>query len=482
MGRPKISHQAILCLAIPLLSIFLHWKVFPLDLMSIHVWRQTQTQSNIVNFYEEDFNIFNPRRNERGSGDGIFRMEFPIMQWGFAGLHRIFGESIVVSRIASFVLGLCTVLGMYFLLWHCFRRRYLAMLGAWCFNFSPAFYYYTVNPLPDNFALCCGVWGLSFFFAWQRKPNWGAAALVAIFLSLSTLAKLPFILYAVLPFSYLLRNVRHWKMILAMLSLQIFPLLWYLQVIPQWKGNGIVQGLLSAEQDWWQLLDYFQHNVISTLPELLINYAATPFFLAGIYYTFRNKIYQRKRFPELLLTLLALLAFFLFELNMIAKIHDYYLFPFFPFIFMLVSYGAWQLWQTQQQKWRAFILLACLLVPLTCTLRMTSRWNPAQPGFNRDLLTHKTALRAAVPKDALCVVGNDDSHYIFLYYIDKKGWGFTGDALTATMLDEMIAQGAGYLYTDSRVVDQDPEIKKRLAKLVLSKGTIQIYRLQKLKS
>ena len=80
--------KIIALVAIPLVSILLHWNVFQMDLVSIHVWRQTQTQNTIQSFHEEDFNLFNPRQNHRGSGDGILRMEFPIMQWIFAGFYK----------------------------------------------------------------------------------------------------------------------------------------------------------------------------------------------------------------------------------------------------------------------------------------------------------------------------------------------------------------------------------------------------------
>jgi hypothetical protein len=49
-------------------------------------------------------------------------------------------------------------------------------------------------------------------------------------------------------------------------------------------------------------------------------------------------------------------------------------------------------------------------------------WDKDSPGFNKDLLTYWDELREAVPKNTLCVAGNDISSFIFFYYIDKKGW------------------------------------------------------------
>lgn len=70
-----------------IVSFLMHYKHFSKDLMSIHVWTQTQTQSTINSFYEEDFNILNPRRNDRGDTAGFLRMEFPLMQWTVAASY-----------------------------------------------------------------------------------------------------------------------------------------------------------------------------------------------------------------------------------------------------------------------------------------------------------------------------------------------------------------------------------------------------------
>ena len=117
MKIPFSKIKILTLFAIPIVSIFLHWKVFTLDLVSIHVWRQTQTQTQntIQSFHEEDFNLFNPRQNRRGSADGIMRMEFPIMQWIFAGFYKVFGNHLIIGRLLSLLIGLLSVLGIYFL-------------------------------------------------------------------------------------------------------------------------------------------------------------------------------------------------------------------------------------------------------------------------------------------------------------------------------------------------------------------------------
>ncbi len=472
-------------LSIILISFLMHFKHFSKDLMSVHVWRQTQTQSTIINFYEEDMNIFNPRRNLRGNGDGIFRMEFPLMQWLVAGGYKIGGNHIEITRGFMFLMGLFSVCGIYFLSLQLFQKEELALIGAWTFNFSPCFYYYTINPLPDNMALCCTIWGMGLFFSWYKNERTSHLILSGILLSIGALCKLPFIIYFIIPVVYFGRKVFQkeittslFQRVISTFIWAIFPLSWYAWVIPQWKGNPVVEGMLNNQVSVSTLLDYAQHHLLITLPEQLLNYAAIPFFITGFYYLFKRKAYQDHRFLLIVACCGVVLFYFLFELNAIAKVHDYYLFPFYPLLFLLVAYGGYHLLLSKRRFIRYASLSLLMIIPLTCYLRMDGRWNPNKPGFNKDLWTYKTELRTAVPKDALVVVGNDVSQFIFFYYIDKKGWGFNNDDLTANQLKNMIQTGAQYLYTDSKTITNQPAIQQQLKELIIERGSIQVYSLK----
>jgi hypothetical protein len=473
----------IIALLIILISVAMHFNHFNKDLIGMHVWRQTQTQATINSFYKEDFNILHPKKNDRGNGDGIFRMEFPLMQWGVACLYKVFGDHLIISRVCMFIIGLLSVFGMYHLLKSIFLNEQLALIGAWAFNFSPCFYYYTINPLPDNLALCSGIWGLAFFFYWIQNHKTYELLLAGVFLSIATLCKLPFILYYVVPFVYFVQHLVKNKLSLkffsnfSMLFLWVvFPLSWYLMVIPEWRGNGVVNGVLDNRISLSTFLDYAQHNLISTLPELLINYAALPFFIAGLYFCRLKNVYKHKFFPMFLALSCALLIYFFFEINMIAKVHDYYLFPFYPVLFMLVAYGAYRFMQ-KGNRIKNVTLFLIVILPITAYARMHKRWDMESPGFNKDLLIYKNDLRSIVPGNELCIAGSDVSHFIFLYYIDKKGWTVAED-LSAVQMKQMISEGARYFYSDNQNVDTREDIIPFLDELVFQKGSFKVYRLK----
>ncbi len=483
MGRIK----PLLFILIPVLSLCMHWHVFKTDLIGIHVWRQTQTQTVIDNFAKEDFNILNPRVNDRGNGDGIFRMEFPIMQWLYACFYKVFGNHLIITRILSFITGLFSVWGMYKLVKAAFKNETMALIGAWCFNFSPVFYYYTLNPLPDNFALCMAIWGMAYFFKWTAENKNSLLLWSAIFLSLATLAKLPFVVYLGAIAAYFIQGLVVKKLNIknvlapALLFALCFvaPALWYLNVVGTWYNNGIVEGVLTTtKNDFSTLIDIMQFNLISSMPELLVNYGSLLFFLAGFWFMVKNKTYKNNMFITFLCWGISVLLYFFFEMNMIAKTHDYYLFPFLPLLFVLVAYGAWQLMNQKAKALKVISVIALCALPVTAYLRIDHRWNTVDPGFNENLLNYKTELINAAPDNALCIVGNDESPYIFLYYLNKKGWTFNNDRLPADTLKAMINRGAKYLYSDSRKVDGDSLIKPHLDKLVMQKGTINVYSLK----
>ena len=347
----KKTLRNIILLAIVVISTLMHFKHFSKDLMSIHVWRQTQTQSTIINFYEEDMNILNPRRNDRGDTDGIYRMEFPLMQWLVACQYKVFGNHLIITRIFMFIIGLLSILGLYKLLDALFHNIIVSVIGAWAFNFSPSFYYYTVNPLPDNLALCCSVWGIALFFMWYNNNKMIHLILSGLLLSIGALCKLPFIIYYIIPLVYFTSLIikrgffkKIFFQLLGAFSFSLFPLVWYISVIPHWHGNVIIKGILDDKLSITRLFDYYQHTLISTLPELLLNYGSLVFFLAGFYFLFKKKSFRDPKFLLLLSLSILVLIYYLFEANAVGKIHDYYLFPFFPLLFILVSYGAYNLY------------------------------------------------------------------------------------------------------------------------------------------
>lgn len=486
-SRPLVDfikkHSNYILLLLPIVSLVLHFHVLPLDLIGIHVWRQTETQTTINNFFREDMNILNPRNNEFPEAGRLHRMELPIMQWLFALVYKAFGYHIIISRMLSFVIGLCSVWGIYRLIDTVSGRREIATIGAWAFNFSPVFYYYTVNPSPDNMALCGGIWSLAWFCAYAKRGGMRAILFCALFLSLATLCKLPFIIYGAFMATYLLRALikqelapGHFTTIVGIFLLCLLPAVaWYAWVMPGWV-IGAVRGIADQSMNHPDLTGVMVGTVVSVLPELLINYASLLFFITGFYVVYKHKLYSRALFLPFAVTGLVVIFYFLFEMNIIDLVHDYYMFPFLPFLFILVAYGAAYLLQKRSYtKWLAMLCLVAL--PLTAFLRIDTRWDVKDPGFTPAYLKHRDELRKLTPRDALCIVGYDDSHYILLYYIDRKGWAFDKATFNIGFIDHCLYHGADYIFLDEAAyaaVSASPHLGEK----IFDKDGLMVYKLK----
>ncbi len=462
------------------ISFLLHFHALNIDLVSVHVWRQTETQTVINNFYKEDFNILNPRINYRGDGNGILRKEFPIMQWLFACFYKVFGEHIIISRLITLLISFLSILGLYHLILKLSNDKTTASIGAWSFTFSPAFFYYSICPLPDNFALCLSIWGITLFLTYiqtsRMKYFWGMTILIVI----GTLAKLPYILFYAIPvFYFIQKKNRNALLKLFILAVSAIPfVIWYALAIPTWNHNGITTGIISNQMPISTWFYYLFSNLFSVFPELLLNYGSVGLFLAGIYFTLKIRPQRKKLFRPFFLCVFGVCLYFLFEINMIKDMHDYYLFPFLPFLFIVVAYGTKQLLSLDKKAVSLFVIISLFILPLTTFLRMQSRWNTDSPGFNKDLYTYKSELRTISNPSDLVVVGNDVSQFIFLYYIDRKGWVFNENQLDAQTLQQMIQKGAKYLYTDSKEIQEKGELKPNIEQEVFRKGSIIVYKLK----
>ena len=446
----QASKKITLFLLPVFVSFILHFHVFKLELIGYHVWRQTQTQTVIFNFSKGQTSILHPQKFDVRNGTNELLYEFPLYQWSVAQLNKLMGYSVAHSRLFSFFTFCLFLLGFYKLLrLHTSHGFALATNATLCF--SPLLYYYCVNHLPDILALALGTWSLYFLVRYLKQNNFIDILFSALLLSLATLVKLPYIIMAapIIPFAFNLVKQKNFKLLvklaLTFLIALVPALLWYIKAIPTWKGNGITNGMLNNQKDWITILDYMQFHLISSLPELLTNYAACAFLFAGTYYCikhFKRSATVKTYFPLFILTVI----YFLFEVNMIEKTHDYYLMPFIPLVFLVVAKGIQVLYES---KFKIIVFIGLALVPLTAWLRIDHRWNTNEPGFNTDYLNYGNYVQSKISDKDLCIIDFDESRFISLYYLKRNGFSLSENELNEALLTELYNKGAKYLITEN---------------------------------
>jgi len=212
------------------------------------------------------------------------------------------------------------------------------------------------------------------------------------------------------------------------------------------------------------------------LPELLLNYGSTPFFLVGVYFLYKNKAWKHALWGAFALLAGGVLFYYLFEINMISTVHDYYMFPFLPGLFLLVVYGLREVWKRPERWAKGFVYCAMLVLPLTAVLRTYPRWEKI--GFTEDLIAYREELRNAVPSDALVLAGSDLSPHIYLYHLHKRGWHLAIEQMDGGRIDRCIEQGATFLYSDSRAMENHATLKDHLGEMIGEYGEFRVFRLR----
>lgn len=450
------TKKAILFFILPIVVSFaLHWRVFSLDVMGFHVWRQAQTQTVTYTFSTEHNNILQPLRFDLHDGTREVLYEFPIYQWLVAQINRAIGYSVTHSRFFSFFCFVFFLLAFYNLSRLFFDTKFALLTNA-LLCFSPLLYYYCVNPMPDIMALCMGTWALYFFFLDRIKSTTLLFSYFLFFLSIATLIKLPYVLFGVVCLPYLRFKVllyslkKHWNRLLLIFVFAIAPVLWYARAIPTWRGNGITQGILGNNKTIWQWLDDLQFNLISSFPELLCNYGSCLFLFVGVFVFFKHKKWQSQRVAAFTCLFAVLFLYLLFELNMLGKTHDYYLMPFLVPMFLIVTFGLKLVYESAY-KW--YIVLALIAVPIIAFLRIDHRWNANELGYNRAFSDEQQTVQRLIPKTEKCIVSYDESRYIALYFFKRVGFTLSEGELSANNLNQLHNLGANYLVSIGNNVD-----------------------------
>ena len=465
-----------------LVNIALHFRVFSLDLIGIHVWRQSLTQTVIDNFYSLDFNILNPRFNDLHYPDRIFRMEFPLAQWITALFYKLFGSSLVVTRIVFFGASCFSFLGIFQLIKEITKHTLIAIIGSWCFLFSPILYYYCINPLPDTFALCFSIWALLFWIRYLKTNQKSCFIWSCMFFALSVATKLPFIIYGVM---YLVMYINHENRNAKKLVYYFgFPFvfcipvfIWYVLAIPHWASQGVLSGITENNVSFSEAIDILQFNFLSTFPELLINYATFPLFVIGLYVSVKSISFTSPIHWVFILLASVCCFYFVFEFNVIAKVHDYYLFPFLPVLFIVVAKAIHYILMSKP-KLMFLLILAFVICPITAYLRCDSRWDINNPGFDKGYLVDLDTIKKIIPKQSKVIVYGDESSSIVLYRIKRTGWNY--NSIPHLKKDFLLCknQGASFIITHSKSLGKSVHLNDSLIHIIFKKGNIEIYKIK----
>ena len=416
------------------LNILLHLPFINLPPCSIHVWRQCNTLAVARNFYEEDGNILKPRVDRRFDTDGVTGMQFPAYEWVLSRIYMITGEHYSIQRSYSLLittLGLLAAAGFFSLLT---GNAFFGALAAWILCWSPELFYQGINALPDIMAFSCGFGALYATYSWKKdKLN---KQLIAAFLliTLAGLIKMQYgifgIFMAVSIFSPADKSKSTpWKenkkwLIPGIISVMLICG-WYVYANELIRVSGLNDYVLQLRpvSDGNQLLDTIRRNLISDLPELLLNYSNFIFFILGGIVLLRNNSVKRILVTPFFAAGMAFLCWYFLMMEQM-RVHQYYMLPVLLITTFIILKGIRYCLE------RRFHLVAWILIlcqpAIACIRILPARWMkddlgiPAQFADSRQLKT----LIEAVPSQVGVITGPDKSGCIWLYFLHKKGFSF----------------------------------------------------------
>ena len=477
---------AMLCLV----SGITRHNIFTTDVQGIHTWRQSQTMWNVRNFYRHDANILNPRISHfNNNADNLYRYEFPILQWSIAMLQHVFGEEVVVFRSILFVLGCLGVLGIFFLFRSSGLGELSSLLSTGLFAFSPLYYFYSLNPLPDLLSLVSGIWYLVYFIKYIRTKSYLHLVVALVFLLIAGLSKLPYLMLGIFSLLHFIKeirtsgrrpsiNIERSSVIFLLLHIFIIvPIIsWYAWVMPGWNGNGVLSGIFDNATPIDRILFICEYHLRIMIPLILMTPLGVLFLILG----FVNKQGRSTDIFYLWNGFVVLsILYWILEFNMIDTNHDYYLLPLLIWIYYLIGWGIeWLLKFPRKRIMYVLLFVSCFSSIVYAHFLTIEKWSISSTFPNDDVFLFSEELKKAVPADAKCIIMNDGTGHIFSYQVDKMGYVFYNDHVPMHWIHDMVLRkDVKYMYSDSEKINDEAIEAGFIKELIMKKGSVSVFKM-----
>lgn len=473
------------------LHVLFHLPFIHLPPCSIHVWRQCNTLAVARNFFEEDNDILRPRVDKRLDTDGVTGMQFPAYEWGLAQIYRITGEHYWVHRVWSLLISSLTLVFIF-----SFFRKYAddalaGLIAAWVMCWSPEWFYHSINALPDILAMMFGAGALAVFLSWRSQKTYLFLFITFLMITLSGLIKIQYGLFGLIIVMLLLRDFFKEKVSRQILVAWSLAGLLSMAIVLSWYqyANGLIEKsglydfvlqLRPVTGGFSEAIRVVRKNLISDLPELLLNYAGFALLLLGVVAWFRS---TEKRswiaFPSFILFMI----WYVLMLEQM-KVHQYYMLPLiFLCIFPILHAARWLIKSGRQSVLYGLLLL----MPILAAIRiLPARWLKDDLGIPAAFADQQQLqlLIQAVPETDRVITVPDKSGCIWLYFLHKKGFTaesekiFESDSVSGiSTLTEYRQRGARWVYMSSDYLPKDHPVFDTILQNHASAGGITVYQI-----
>ena len=476
------------------MHLLLHLPFVSLPPSAIHTWKQCNTMAVIRNFQEEETNIFKPRVDGRKFTNGVTGMQFPSYEFIVASIGKVIGFHETTARVVTLLIFSFCLYFFYELMFFIFQSNYAAAIGAWTLCWSPELFYHSNNALPDILAFTSAMAGLWLFLKWNKEKKNSLLLYSILFTTLAGLTKIPHLIIGFPIATIVVRDfVQEKYSVKDLVLLLVFAIItvgislgWHFYALWLIETSGLEEFALylKTPSSWRQAGSILFQNVVSDLPELLLNFAGFVFFCVGLFVFFKFKKWKSPWGIAMAGWLVGLLIYHFTNLSHM-EVHHYYMIPHFPILIVLVCIGALYL-KSKNAHW--VIISLMLLQPIFALVRIVpARWSGKNTLVPVELYTpdSRAKLSAATPNNELCIVGPDETNCVMFYYLHKKGFGFrikeelfTAQRNDTLPIDKYILKGVKYLYTNDSSFYNNIRFAPYVEREIQATGMFRVYQLK----
>lgn len=471
---------------------------------SVHIWRQTNSLSLALNYYQHDLPLFAPEMHNQfcdlgNSGKAVG--EFPIIYYVVAKIWKITGPQEWIFRLVQTLILFVGLWCLFQVLHGLFRNWFWAGFTSLLLFTAPMLVFYGPNFLPDGPSLGFVFIAWYFIMKFLEKRSLGFLWLSALFFSLSMLLKitsgLSFIAFGGWIVYELLfqKNEKRifnfgWKHFVPFLTTVVVTVAWYLYVE---YYNKLHYGHFSYHGIWpvWKMTQEQFVRIIDVLDKIYFKELFLPFTQYVTFAIWLFLLVTLKRLkPVFRFFFLVLTAGFVMQLLLWFQVlegHDYYT------INLLATFVAvWAILFRQIRNWKYFTHPVFYLIGIafftwngyTCRERIHVRYN----SWMNDMYTKQFAsLKEIEPFFEQIGVKPDDKvislpDYTIngsLYFMNRRGYTqFGSDFSKPEGFYTRINNGAKYLVVNDTTLLHQPEVQPFIIKKLGEFKNIWVYDLQ----
>ncbi len=209
-----------------LLLIILPFRLYKIDqpLVNITNFRQAQTATIALNYYQHGINLFQSELDIFGKGkEKYLTLEFPLYEAIVALLYKLFSSSDMWGRVVSLIAGIIGGWYLYKLVFLIFKDRILSFLSCFFYFFAPLNMYHQKDFLIEATVVSFLIAAAFYFCDWVKNSSSKSYFLAMILLIIGFIQKGMYGPFWLLPLSfYFLQKKQPDKSLMVRLILLVF--------------------------------------------------------------------------------------------------------------------------------------------------------------------------------------------------------------------------------------------------------------------